>query len=277
MVLAMAAFALEDMFFKAATVTAPVGQSLILFGLIGFLIFTVWTQRRREPVFHPASLSRGLLLRSGIELLGRLFYALALAYAPLASTSAILQATPIVVTLGAIVFFRESVGWRRWAAMAVGFIGVLIVIRPLPGSFEWASLFAVLGMLGFAGRDLATRASPPAMSVAQLGVLGFTVLMVAGGVLWAIDGFALAPMGARAVGALSLAALFGVAAYAALTQAMRMGEIGFVAPFRYTRLIFALILAVLVFGERPDIWVLSGAALIVAAGLYSFLRDGRAR
>ncbi len=277
MTLAMACFAIEDVFFKSATQSVDVGPALLVFGAIGLMLFASMSLKNGEAVFHPACLHRSQLVRSGFELMGRLFWALALAYAPLASTSAILQATPIVVTIGAIFVFKEVVGWRRWVAMLVGFTGVLIILRPGVENFEVASLFAVLGMLGFAGRDLATRASPPAMSMAQLGSLGFSVLVIAGIVLMLFEGeLPSAPSGLPLL-KLAAASCVGVLAYGALTQAMRTGDVSFVTPFRYTRLVFALILAVTLFGERPDVWVLVGAAVIVAAGLYSFLRDRASR
>lgn len=130
MILAMGAFALEDSFFKAATQLTSVSSALIAFGLMGLVIFASLSLRAGEAVWHPACLKRTMLIRSAFELMGRLFFGLALAHAPLSSTSAILQAAPIVVTLGAIFIFAEAVGWRRWIAMALGFLGVLVVIRP---------------------------------------------------------------------------------------------------------------------------------------------------
>ncbi|WP_319824774.1 DMT family transporter [Thalassovita sp.] len=276
MVLAMAAFAVEDVLYKSASQHHPAGQALFLFGAMGMGLFAVLSVIRRERIWHPAMLTTPLLIRSGFELGGRLFYALALAMTPLASTSAILQATPLVVALGAVLVFGETVGWRRWLAMAVGFAGVLLILRPLPGSFQVTSVFAVLGMIGFAGRDLATRASPATMSMAQLGTLGFAVVSLAGVVLSVARGESLAAPGVFVLLRLAGASAVGVLAYGALTQAMRSGEIGFVAPFRYTRLVFALVLAVLVFGERPDQLTLLGGAVIVASGLYSLLRQRKA-
>ncbi len=276
MVLAMAAFAVEDVLYKSASQQYPAGLSLILFGAVGTVLFAALSVVRGERIWHPAMLTKPLLIRTGFELGGRLFYALALALTPLASTSSILQATPLVVALGAVLVFGETVGWRRWLAMVVGFVGVLLILRPLPGSFQLASVFAVLGMIGFAGRDLATRASPATMSMAQLGTLGFTVVTVAGTILALARAETLAIPGGWVVLKLAGASGVGVFAYGALTQAMRTGEIGFVAPFRYTRLVFALILAVVVFSERPDQLTLVGGAVIVGSGLYSLLRQRKA-
>jgi drug/metabolite transporter (DMT)-like permease len=276
MVLAMAAFAIEDMLYKSASQNYPAGQSLVLFGLFGMVLFSGLSVVQQERIVHPAVFSRPLILRSCFELGGRLFYALALALTPLASTSSILQATPLVVALGAVFVFGETVGWRRWVAMGVGFVGVLLILRPTPASFEPYSIFAVLGMIGFAGRDLATRASPPSMSMAQLGTLGFAMVTLAGGILTLSAGENLHLPPSDVLVRLIGTALFGVLAYGSLTRAMRMGEIGFITPFRYTRLVFALILAVIVFDERPDNLTLLGGAVIVASGLYSLRRQGKA-
>lgn len=277
MVLAMAAFAAEDALFKATTSSYPPGLSLIVFGTMGLGLFAALSLWRGERIWHPAILSRPLLLRSAAEIGGRLFFALALALTPLASTSAILQATPLAVTLGAALIFGERVGWRRWVAVAVGFAGVLVVLRPGLDAFQPASVFAVLGMLGFAARDLATRASPAAMSMPQLGSLGFAMLVLAGGILALAGGEG--PVLPDGAGLLRLtgAALFGTLAYGALTLAVRSGELSFVSPFRYARLIFAVILAVLIFGERPDAMTLLGGAVIVGSGIYSVLRERRLR
>lgn len=277
MVLAMAAFSLEDMFYKSATGDMPAGQALMIFGALGLAIFVSLTVARGQRPVTGAMLGPGLLLRSGIELLGRVFFALALAYSDLSSTSAILQATPLVVALGAVVFFGESVGWRRWLAMAVGFAGVLIVLRPGTDAFSVGSIYAVLGMLGFAGRDLATRAAPPAVSNLQLGVLGFAVLTVAGGVIMLAFGESAVVPDATGLAKLGVAAIVGVTAYNAITVAMRTGEVSVVAPFRYTRLVFALILALVVFGEQPDLATLGGSVLIVGSGVFTLLRGARAR
>ncbi|OUR79062.1 EamA family transporter [Alphaproteobacteria bacterium 46_93_T64] len=276
MVLAMAAFALEDMFFKAATSSIPVGEALVIFGLGGMFAFIGLTKYRGESVLHPAVLSRPILIRSICEVTGRLFFALAIALTPLSSASAVLQATPLVVAVGAIVFFRETVGLHRWGSIIVGFIGVLLILRPGVSGFEPASLFAVIATLGFAGRDLATRAASPALSNVQLGVYGFFMLTVAGFLLLMWSGQVIYP---NPVTWMQLTATigFGVIAYYALTGAMRTGEVSVVAPFRYTRLVFAMALGILVFAERPDNLTLLGGAIVVLSGLYTVIRERKQR
>ncbi|WP_372840739.1 DMT family transporter [Phaeovulum sp.] len=271
MVAAMGGFALEDMFIKRTAAVLPVGEILMIFGLGGMLAFIVMALRRGERVLHPAILSWPILVKSVCEVAGRLGYTLAIALTPLSNASAILQATPLVVVAGAALIFGEQVGWRRWAAIAAGFVGVLIILRPGMEGFRPASLFTVLGMLGFAGRDLATRAAAPVLSNVQLGIYGFFMLIPTGAAILAVTGGAALPGAPEMVG-LVLATIFGVAAYYGLTAAMRMGEVSVITPFRYTRLIFALALGVLVFQESPDAPMLIGSAIIIASGLYTLAR-----
>lgn len=275
MVLSMCAFAVEDAFLKYAFQTVPRGLAFTLFGLIATAICASLSFRAGERVFPPEFLSRGLLVRSAIELVGRLFYTLSIAFVSLSLTSVILQATPLVVTLGAALFFGEKVGPRRWIAMLIGFAGVLLILRPAPGLFEPLVILPVIGMLGFAGRDLATRASPPHVSGRQLGTLGFLVVTAAGLVIWAFDPRLPGAVPAAAWGAILIAGAVGTIAYNALTIAMRSGEVSVVAPFRYTRLLVALVLAFVFFAERPDWITLAGGALIVASGLYTLARSRR--
>lgn len=274
MVVAMAGFAVEDMFLKAAARVMPTGQVILVVGLAGMVVFGLMSLRAGETPIPRTFLHPALLIRSAFEVAGRLFYSLAIALTPLATTSAILQATPLVVVASAAVLFGERVGWRRWSAVMVGFIGVLIILRPGVEGFSALSLLAVAGMLGFAGRDLATRAAPKVLSNRQLGMAGFAMLALAGALLLLRSGGAVLP-DPRGAALLSGTAVFAVLAYHALTSAMRTGDVSFVTPFRYTRLIFAMILAMLVFGERPDAATLIGSALIVASGLYSLARANR--
>jgi drug/metabolite transporter (DMT)-like permease len=276
MVAAMLGFAVEDMFLKSAATVLPVGQIMVIFGLGGMAGFVLLTLRRGERILHRAILTPPLMVRAGFEVTGRLFYTLAIALTPLSSASAILQATPLVVLAGAALVFGEQVGWRRWTAVAIGFAGVLLIIRPGVEGFTALSILAVLGMIGFAGRDLATRAAPPVLSNMQLGVYGFAMIVVAGAGLLAWTGGAVMP-DPLTWAKLAAATLIGIAAYYAITAAMRTGEVSVVTPFRYTRLVFALVLGIAVFGERPDALTLVGCVLIVGSGLYTLWRARRLR
>lgn len=276
MVVAMAGFAIEDAAIKSAGGTVPLGTLITLFGLGGLMVFGGLTLARGQPLITAATWSRPVAAKAGFEVLGRTGYFLGITLTPLVNASTILQATPLVVTLGAALVFGEKVGARRWAAILVGLAGVLIVLRPGLDGFMPASLFTVLGLLGFAGRDLATRASAPSLSNLQLAVYGFAVLVPTGLAFSVITGFAL-PQDPVGWGLVGLSVLAGVIAYYALTAAMRIGEVSVVTPFRYTRLLFALILGVTVFGETLDSLTLVGAALVISSGLYTIAREARSR
>jgi drug/metabolite transporter (DMT)-like permease len=274
MVLAMAGFALEDMFIKRLTADLPVGQIVMMIGLGGAVIFGAITRAQGRRLWSRDLLTRPVLLRNFGELTGTMGFVMAIALTPLSSASAILQATPLAVTLGAAVFLGEPVGWRRWSAILVGFAGVLMVIRPGLAGFEPASLFAVMAVIGLALRDLATRAVPRAISSMQLSTYAFATLVPTGALLLPLGVAPVMPLGGE-IRDLVLALVCAVAAYYAIVAAMRVGEVGVVTPFRYTRLVFALIIGVAVFGERPDAWTLIGAGVIVASGLYTLLREAR--
>ncbi|MGB3147017.1 MAG: DMT family transporter [Paracoccaceae bacterium] len=275
MIGAMAAFAVEDSLLKAAARTLPVAEVLILFGLGGALLFAVVARLQGARLFVPEILSPTMRIRAVFEVSGRLFYMLAIALTPLSGATAILQATPIVVVLGAALVFGEKVGWRRWAAILIGLCGVLVIVQPGSEDFSALSILAVLGVIGFAGRDLASRASSAAISATILGFYGFCAVVVAG-LLFALyqpERF-LWPDPATSL-YMSLAILIGVAAYACLMKAMRSGAVSAVTPFRYSRLLFGTALGIWVFGEEPTARMLVGSALIVASGLFIMWRGQR--
>lgn len=274
MTLSMAGFAVEDLFIKFGARSLSVGQVMAMMGFFGALGFAVLTWRRGERLFPREYVSRGMLIRCGFEVSGRLFYGLALALTTLSASSAIMQAAPLVVVAGAALVFGEKVGWRRWLAILVGFIGVMIILRPGSEGFTLYSLLAVAGMLGFSGRDLATRAAPKSLSNTQLGSLGFTMLGLAGVIILIVDGGLRLPDAHEAMMVLG-ATVFGVYGYHMLTGAMRTGDVSAVTPFRYTRLVFAIILAVIFLGETVDLATLLGGAIVVASGIYTLLRSRR--
>ncbi len=274
MVLAMAGFALEDYFVKLLSHGLPVGQILMMLGTAGCLIFAVFTKMGRGKLFTRVLLTRAVMLRNIGEIIAAVSYVTALALADLSTVSAILQATPLAVTVGAALFMGAQVGWRRWSAILVGMLGVLMIVRPGLDAFEASSIFAVVSVAGLAVRDLATRAIPPSVSSMQLSCYAFGTMVPTGAVLLMFHGDLTAP---EPIGWAYLfgAMVFGVMAYYFIVGAMRVGEVAAVTPFRYARLIFALILGMTLLGERPDFWTLTGAAIIIASGLYTLIREQR--
>ncbi len=269
----MAAFAFEDALLKLTSVQLPLGQILIIFGLGGVVFFAAVSFIRDEPLYTPDVISQPMRWRVLFEVIGRLFFILAITLTPLSSATAILQATPIVVVAGAALFFGEKVGWRRWAAIVIGLIGVLFIIRPGTASFSPLSMLAVIGVFGLAGRDLASRAAPANLSFLLLGLYGFMSVIVAG-ILYAVfDASAFVWPTLTTSLYLSGTIAFGVIAYTALMVAMRTGEVSSVTPFRYSRLLFGIMLGVLLFNEQLDLPMLVGCLMIVLAGLFILWRS----
>ncbi len=275
MVLAMAGFAVEDAFIKLMSRGdngLGVGQILVMLAIGGTAIYILWAIKDgislfSRQFFHPAVLARNIT-----EMFGTWGFVTALTLVPLATVTTILQAAPLLVTMAAAFIFKENVGWRRWSAIAVGFVGMLLVVKPGIGAFDTNVLWAVLGVVGLSARDLATRRIPKTIPTLQLSSWGFFVVGALGALLLATGDKWITPTLQQFVylsGALSV----GVFAYWAITEAMRSGEISAVAPFRYSRLVFALFIGIFIFAERPDLFTLAGAALIMASGIYAFYRE----
>lgn len=277
MVVAMLGFAIEDSFIKLIGDAMPVGQILLLLGTGGALVFALIVHLQGHALFSRAMLTGPVLIRAAGEMFGTVCFISAIVYTPLSTASAILQAMPLVVTLGAALFLGEPVGWRRWGAVFVGFMGVMLIVRPGGETFTPLSLLALGGVIGLATRDIATRKIPATLSTMQLSYLGFVVLLPAGTVLMMINGTSPAPLDLRITGLIIASIAIAVFAYYAIVAAMRVGEISFVSPFRYTRLVFALIIGTVFFAERPDALTLVGALIIVASGVFTVLRERKLR
>lgn len=276
MTLSMLGFALADMSIVILARDLPVGQIIFLLGAAGAVPFAIWARLQGHRWISPVLLNRHVVLRNLAEMLATVGFISALALIPLSTLSAVIQANPLIVTLGAALFLGERVGWRRWSAICVGLTGVLIIIRPGSVDFDPSILLAVVAVIGLSLRDLATRPVPKSVPTTLLSSYSFTSAAIAGLLITPFFG-SFAPLKVELAGWLLFAALLSMVAIFAITAAMRVGEIAVVTPFRYTRLVFALIIAVLIFGERPDAWTLTGAAIVVASGLYTFWREAMLR
>jgi drug/metabolite transporter (DMT)-like permease len=206
------------------------------------------------------------------EIGGTLAFLSAIAHMPLANATAILQALPLIITLGAALIFGEPVGWRRWLAIAIGFVGVLIIVRPGTAGFNEVSLLALASVAFCTVRDLATRRIPkeiPSLFIALLTT--FTVSAGGAAIMYPLGGWT--PPSGRAVGMLAVAAVLLLIGYQCIISALRTGDISAVAPFRYSALLWAMMLGYVVFGDVPDAMMVLGASIIVLSGLYAFYRE----
>lgn len=272
MVAAMALFACEDLFLKWVSAALPAGQMILLFGMVGGVMWSglAWRAGARlfdRSLFHPM-----VMLRNFCEALGSMTFITALALIPLSTVAAILQSAPLMVTMGAALFLGERVGWRRWTAIVLGMIGVLMILRPGPDGLSFAAVIAVISVAALSARDLVTRRIPQEIHTLQLTTWAYLSMIPAGIVLMWLEGVGFEPITPSDGIGLAAAYALGAAGYYGVTHAMRIGEAAVVAPYRYTRLVFALALAVYFLHERPDLWVLGGAALIIVTGLYALTR-----
>jgi len=277
MAVAMLGFAAEDMLIKLSSEHLPTWEIMLIIGAGAGTIFAVLTLGSGRPLWTRAYLSRPVVLRNIGELCGSFSMITALALAPLAVASAILQANPLLVTLAAAVFLKEPVGWRRWSAILVGFVGVLLVIQPGGSDFQATALFAVVTAVALALRDLVTRVIPRDVSSFQVSFVAFALQVPAALILSFVTNDPFVVPGPldwlRLLGIVAL----GAGAYHALVSATRVGDVSFVTPFRYTRILFALGFAFVVFSERPNGLMLLGTAVIVASGIYTLLRERKHR
>jgi drug/metabolite transporter (DMT)-like permease len=272
MVLSMVAFAVTDTLVKVSASSLSPAQ--VLFFLIGggLVFFVLVAKSQGEKLVDPRAFAPVLLLRYFVEVAGMVGMVLSLAYVPLSTVGAITQASPILVTVGAVLFLREKVSWRRWSSIAIGFIGVLLVIQPGAEKMDVAVFWAVMALVAFAVRDLVTRLTPTGMASASLATYTMAAALpcAVGWVLY--NGEALFPVHANwAIVAVMVGA--GSVGYLLLIASLRIGEVSVVMPFRYSRIIFLLFLGVVVFDERPNTLVLIGATLIIVSGIYMMWRE----
>lgn len=271
MVAGMAGFAINDTFVKAVGETLNLGQTLLIRGI--FATIAIFLLARMMGQIRPARglASPGMLIRAAGEMVATFAFITALFHMPIANVSAIFQALPLALTLYAALFMREEVGWRRMIAMLVGFSGVIIIIRPGFEGFTVYSLFVLLAVAGSMVRDIATRTMPrdvPGLMIALVTSMGVTLM---GGAISLIEPWN--PVGMKELALLASTSIFLIIGYYGVVAAMRIGDIGFVSPFRYSILLFSILGGMIVFGEFPDKVTLAGAAIVVASGIYTLYRE----
>jgi drug/metabolite transporter (DMT)-like permease len=274
MAAAMAAFSSGDALSKSVISEINAGEIMLLRGIITSALVYLMARRMGALRSWRVILQPMIMLRVVCEALAAVTYITALGMMPIANASAILQAIPLAVTLGAAVFLKEPVGWRRWSAIVVGFIGVLVIIRPGPEGFTSAALLVVASMFITAARDLATRCvdkSVPSLMVTMCTAVSVSAI----GGLFMIPFGGWQPVSMTVFLHIALAGVTVLVGYQTAIQAMRTGEISIVAPLRYLSLIFSALLGMIFFGEMPDVWTGIGSTIVIASGLYTFYRESR--
>ena len=268
----MAAFTVNDTLVKEAGQEVPLFQLVALRGLLATIL--VFALARHLGALHLrfGRHDRWLVaFRCVAELSATFFFLTALMHMPLANVTAVLQALPLTVTLGAALFFSEQIGWRRIMAIALGFAGMLLIVRPGPDGFSIYAMYALIAVICVTARDLITRRMSP--EVPSMVVTLATSLTITTGAAIASVFQGWVPMTAGSGMLIASAAVFVLLGYLFSVMVMRVGEVSFVAPFRYSSLIWALGLGWAVFGDWPDRITMLGAALVVTAGLFTLFRE----
>lgn len=270
----MAAFVANDTLVKYVSQTLPASQLILLRGIMASALLLVIAHAMGVTRRLADLLDGRVMARAGLDALGTVTYLVSLFHIPLANATAINMATPLVVTVLAVVAYREQVNTARWLAIAVGCAGVLLVVQP--GGADWSAyaLLCLAGTLFQATRDFATRLIDRTIpSVLITLSTAITVTLFAG--VWSLfqDW---APVQPVQLGLLAAASVFLSAGYFLVTVAMRAGEMSLIAPFRYSGLVFALLLGYAVWEQVPNAWAWAGIALLLGAGMW-LMRAPRAR
>ena len=266
------AFVLNDFMMKLVFNELSVVQGVFLRGLFVCPLLMLICLHRQQLFLSVPRGDRGIIAcRTLLEIAITFLFLLALSKLSLAHVTAVLQSVPLILTAFAAIILQEQVGWRRWAAVATGFIGVILIIRPGLDGFSIFSLSVLMAAIMIAARDILTRrlsAQTPSFLVALVTA---TAVTVAGGMATIVSGWQAASLSSWFL--MGGAALAIPAAYVLSVATMRVGHVSFVTPFRYTSVMFATILSSLLTGHLPDRLALIGTTLVIAAGLYCLHRE----
>lgn len=275
MLAAMACFVFSDVFAKLASEELPVGQVIALRGFFSVLFAAV-------PVLATGSLpvlterfTQPWGVRVAAEMMAALGFISALAHMPIANVVSITQSIPLAMTIAGALLLGESVGWRRWVATIVGFVGVLLIVKPGTGDFSWWSLGALLCVAAVTVRDIATRRLDKEIPASLITLTTAIGVMIAGCGLGLFQGGWRVPTIATTAELAGAAAAVSAAYYFTIT-AVRKAALSVVAPFRYSIIPFAVIAGYVVWGALPDVLAMLGIMIIAVAGLYTFLREAAA-
>ena len=273
---AMVTFTINDAFTKSLGDVIPLSQLLFLRGIGVTLCLLVMARLLGQLRFDLPRRDWGIMwLRAGGEIGGAYFFITALFHMPIANVSAILQVLPLSVSLAGALFMGEALGWRRLVAILIGFGGVMLIVRPGGADFNAYSLYALASVACVTMRDLVVRRLSPVVPSLMVSLIASVGITAFAGVASLAEDWQ--PMTAWESARLGGATVFVIFGYIFSVAAMRVGEIGFVAPFRYTSLLTALLLGLLIFGEVPSALTLAGAGIVVATGIFTLLRERRLR
>jgi drug/metabolite transporter (DMT)-like permease len=278
MSLAMASFVTNDALVKSVSASLPAAQLIFIRGVFATLLLLAVAQAMGVLTVQKVrgALQKNVLVRAGLDSLATLTYLTSLFHLPIGNATAINMATPLFITVFAVVAYGERVQLARWLAVITGFIGVLLVVQPSSAGFNTYALLCLVGTLFHSGRDLMTRHIDRNISSLLITLSTAVAVTVLSGLLSVPQGWK--PVAPFQLGQLAAASAFLSAGYYLIIVGMRNGEMSVIAPFRYAGLLFALTIGWAVWGDVPNTLAWAGIALLVGAGLYVLHSErGRAR
>jgi len=275
MVLAMGSFVANDTMVKLVGRSLPVGEIIALRGIMAALFIAAICASQGVLSSFTQLRNKNVLARASLDLIATILFITALMHMQIANLTAVMQAVPLAVALLSVLFLGEKVGWRRSLAIVLGFIGVLLIVKPIPQTLTLYDFFALLVVIAVAVRDLVTRNIPSRVPTLIVALANAIFVTLGGTVLLLFQGHVTPQVWQIAY--LAIAAVFLASGYMFMVATLRLGELSATAPFRYTIMIFAIMSGVLVFGEFPDWLAITGMVLIVATGLYAAHREARIR
>jgi drug/metabolite transporter (DMT)-like permease len=271
MIVGMACFIVNDALIKHASASMPTAQLIFLRGAMASAMVLAVAHATGATARLAEVAQRWVLARAGVDAFATLLYLAALFQLPLGNVTAINMASPLVIAALAVPLLGERVDARRWAAIVVGFAGVLLVIQPAAAAFDAFSLVALAATVLHAVRDLLMRRIGVAVPAILVTLSTAVVVTLLAGVLSLAQGWQ--PFAAAELALLALAAAFLAGGYHFIIKATRAGELSVIAPFRYTGLLWALLLGFVFWREIPNMLAWSGIVLLIGAGIYTLTRE----
>jgi drug/metabolite transporter (DMT)-like permease len=269
--LAVLLFTINEALCKLVYGAVSTHQILALRGLIATVAVLAMIQATGAMPRILRMLDRPVLLRSSIDLASSYFYMIALFHTPISNVMAIHMSSPLMMTAVVAIVMREAVGWRRWSAVAVGFLGVLLVVQPRAENFNAYSMLGVSAAACVVLRDLVTRKIDAEIPSSIIILTNVSMLTLVALTLALLEGWV--AMDWRQFGFIAVAALCIAVGYICTVDAFRHAEVTVIVPMRYAGLPLALLLGYFIWGDVPNALASAGIVLIVGSGLYVLHRE----
>jgi len=272
MIIAMGCLTLTDMLIKIASQTLPIGQVMLTYGVGALAVFWGLLRIKGEPIQLSPLTNPAVIWRNVGDLIAMNSMFLALVYVPLSTIGAVIQAVPLLVTAAAALFLGEQVGLRRVSAIFVGFLGTLLIIQPGANTFDITATLVLVAALGMALRDIATKLVRESFSTLLITFYSCFLFIFSGSIILLIQGVPSLPDWDD-VAMLVAMIIAGCLGFFFMTEAVRLGDMYVVIPFRYSRLLFSMAAGILILGEQVNAMMLIGSALTILSGLYIWHRE----